>query len=264
MPDHNVSEFIIDTHVFRMTGLNCRIFDRPCEDYDNFVSLIRRPKLTRLDLVLFADGHWNHEWSSFRSGLLKSALSAASSNIVHFSLQVNVEYELARMFEPGTFTLHDRENLVPLCDILPDIKEKWPNLRHFGLSGLLVHQDELLKVLANLPRSVRSVELSHLAFLEDKDYEYEEMLFDIRDKLGWARLAETERPILTVHQDSGNPLNLSYACWDKAVNDFIYRGGRNPFIIPGSNEIRGPLPCRSVTPFQIRGQYATASPEILE
>jgi hypothetical protein len=226
MPSHNVSEFVVNTHSLHLTGLSCRVFDQPCEEYTNLVSLLQRPGFSRIDLTLLADGQSSREqsWSSFRSGLLKSALSAASSDLKHFSLQVNVNYEKARHFGWPPDHPFDPEDFIPLKTILPTVSEKWKKLQHFGLSGLLVRGDELLSVLADLPTSVRSVELSHLEFLDRNPNAYRDLLVNIRDKLGWGERAMDERPVLTVHHRWDDIYNLQYSCYDTAVNDFIYHG----------------------------------------
>ena len=54
---------------------------------------------------------------------------------------------------------------IPLQTVLPP-PDKWQNLRHFGLSGILVEVDEPISVLASLPKTVRSVELSMLEFTD--------------------------------------------------------------------------------------------------
>ena len=53
--DHHVLELILDVNRLE-TGLSCRIFDQPCEEYDNLVALLRRPGFSRIDLALLADG----------------------------------------------------------------------------------------------------------------------------------------------------------------------------------------------------------------
>jgi hypothetical protein len=83
-------------------------------------------------------------------------------------------------------------------------------------------------VLAELPVSVRSVELSFLEFMgRDTWTSYNNLFANIRDKLGWGQRAVSERPVLTVH--GRDMVNNHYLCYDKAVNDFIYYGGLEPF-----------------------------------
>jgi hypothetical protein len=98
------------------------------------------PGFSHLHLALKADGQWTEEqaWSSFRSGLIKRMLSAASSDLRHFSLQVNVVYDLARhRFQPDNDPF-DPEHFISLKTILPAVNDRWPKLQHFGLTGFLV------------------------------------------------------------------------------------------------------------------------------
>ncbi|EEA19678.1 hypothetical protein PMAA_004570 [Talaromyces marneffei ATCC 18224] len=154
---------------------------------------------------------------------------SAASDLKHFSLQINVNHEKSRHFNMPADHPFDPEHFIPLDTILPKISEKWKKLQHFGLSGFLVRGDDLLSVLADLPASVRSVELSHLDFMDRDPNAYRDLLVNIRDKLGWGQRAEHERPVLTVHHKWNDIYNMHYYCYDKAVNDFVYHGGLDPF-----------------------------------
>lgn len=228
---HTVSEFVVDTHTLHQTGLSCRLFDQPCEEYDNLVSLLQRPGFKRIGLTLLADGQYSPEqnWSSFRSGLIKKALDALPSDLRHFSLQINVNYERARHLSMPADDSLGPEHFIPSKTILPVVNEKWKKLQHFGLSGLLVRGDELLSVLADLPTSVRSVELSHLEFLHQASNGHHELLVGIRDRLGWTQRVVGERPVLTLHHRWDDIGNMDYCCYDKATNEFIYHGELDPF-----------------------------------
>lgn len=83
---HNISEYEIDSH-YLGTGLNCRLFDKRCEEYDNFVSVLRWPNLKKLQLSLFVDGQGSEhvEWSALRNGLLRKALAEATQ-LEHVSI----------------------------------------------------------------------------------------------------------------------------------------------------------------------------------
>lgn len=54
-------------------------------------------------------------------------------------------------------------NFALLRTIFP--VEKWQDLRHFGLSNVLVREDDLLSLLALLPTTLPSVELCFITFL---------------------------------------------------------------------------------------------------
>ena len=82
-------------------------------------------------------------------------------------------------------------NEVPLHTIFPI--EQWSKLRHFGLSGFLVDQDDLVSLLSQLPATLRSVELSFLEFLSGKG-DYQRLLYDMLDKLDWRKRTVGEKP----------------------------------------------------------------------
>lgn len=170
----------------------------------------------------FADGQYYdyQAWSSFRSGYLRRALTEASPALKHLSLKWRVDYTQCPELDENPMSIH-----IPLQTILPPL-DKWENLRHFGLSGILVEVDELISVLASLPKTGWSVELSFLDFT-DWENGRRELFEKIRDMLGWRERAVAERPWLTVHENDALPLR--YRCLDKAVNDFIYSDGRNPY-----------------------------------
>jgi hypothetical protein len=225
---HNVSDLTIDSHFFD-TGLNCRVFDGPCEEYDNLVALLQRPGFSRLDLALFADGqnHVGQAWSSLRSGYLKHALGEAS-DLRDLNLRFTVDYG------PIWWGMdhHLDKQLIPLRNILPI--DKWKKLRHFGLSGLLVEVADLLSILATLPTTLRSVELSFLEFVENSQFAnqssgYCSLLMGICNTLGWCYRAVGERPFITMHLPGSVDGRRSYNCFDEAVNNFLYRQGSNPF-----------------------------------
>lgn len=71
--EHRVSEPILDTHRLD-TGLNCRIFERPCPEYHILVVLLRRPGFRRLDLSLAVEGQESVRRSASRNTFLKRAL----------------------------------------------------------------------------------------------------------------------------------------------------------------------------------------------
>lgn len=148
---HDVTDFIIDVNEL-LTGLSCRIFDKPCEAYNDFITLLQRPEFRRLDLALLADFQYCEEmnWLSFRSGYLKRALEHMDDPH-HVSLRVHMTED--KLYDE----LPDKDFLwVPLQEIFPPM-HKWKNLRHFGLSGIMVDIDELITVFGSLPSTLRSV-----------------------------------------------------------------------------------------------------------
>lgn len=243
--DHRVSELIIEPHGLE-TGLNCRIFDKPCEEYNNLITLFRRPGFTRIDLCLAGYGQYNEdqEWSSFRSGYLKRALSQTSSDLTHFSLRTQIDYERIQELDVH-WTMQFTRYWIPLQTFLPI--EKWPKLRHFGLSGFLVRVDNLLSVLKALPRTLRSVELSALKFTGEWDCWYG-LFEDMRETLAWHERPIDERPLLKVRVP--RPGGYGWSCLDREAAEFFYGQGENPFspyfggdlVEIGKGIIRGPFP----------------------
>jgi hypothetical protein len=159
---------------------------------------------------------------SLRSGELPSGLQ-------HVSLQTNVEADPdAQATQP--WSSGAIEHFSPLRTIFP--VDKWPRLRHFGLSRFLVKQADVLALLAALPVTLRSVELSFLEFLHDGGT-YRDLLTDMRDELGWQERATASRPKVTI----GVPLTNTMpgrAVWiDDEVDNFLYGSGENPFGAKG-------------------------------
>lgn len=216
MSSHHISEFIVDAYVLK-TGLNCRVFDQPNKELNKLITLLRQPGFSHLDLALIADGQYRdgQNWSSIRNGYLKRALSE-SSDLRHISLRFTISYEQIRYG-------HD-EHFVPLRMIFPI--DTWKNLQHFGLSGFLVRVDDLLSVLAALPKVLRSVELSFLYFTGEKG-DYYHLLEAMYDTLDWRDRIVNERPVVTIHVPES--IGYEYWCMDAAVSEFLYYQGPNPF-----------------------------------
>lgn len=186
--EHNVSEFVLNVHGLR-TGLNCSIFDQPCEEYNNFVTILQRPGFRRLDLALLVGMLQNDNWVSYRSGYLRQALGSATE-LEHISLHSDVENHVG---DPPTLSDHygALKNFVPLGTIFPI--ERWPRLQHFGLMRFLVTQDDVISFLSALPSTVQSVELSFLSFL-DYGGSYYGLLYQMREKLDWRVRDISKRP----------------------------------------------------------------------
>ncbi|KAH7108622.1 hypothetical protein B0J13DRAFT_579688 [Dactylonectria estremocensis] len=230
---HHVSELILDAHQLN-TGLHCRIFDQPCAEQDDLAALIRRPGFRRLDLSLSVGGQEGDRWCSYRSGHMRRILANAA-DLEHISLRTNVvgnpehrrgEWNrLPRSNDEISGGTMDHFN--PLHAIFP--VEKWQRLHHFGLSGSLVTQDDVFSFLSTLPGTVRSVELSFLMFL-DHGGNYRDLLYDMREKLGWRKRPAHERPRVTIEVDmpgkrqDGRSVSVS-----DDVHSFLYGESVNPF-----------------------------------
>jgi hypothetical protein len=230
---HRVEELIIDAHGLE-TGLNCRIFDSPdSPEYYDLITFLRRwPQLRRLDLDLHVENEPLYNWSSFRSGYLRSALSQAAEGLEHISLGIdggNSEWSrfmgnYAMMSSEGRMKQH-----VPLAQIFPH--EKWTRLRHFGLSGLWVTAEDLLMLLAALPQTLKSVELSFLWFLGPRSIDnYRSLVYGMR-ALEWCTRPAAQQPrvCIGVQPDPHDGIEGRRLWVAKEVNDCIYHGGENPF-----------------------------------
>lgn len=248
----SVPEFVIDVDELE-TGLSCRVFDKPCEEYDNLVTILQQPGFGRLDLALLADGQyygsddWRREeylqqrepegWSSFRSGYLKRAFESVEDPY-HISLRVQAEHRYCRRY----LTERDFGPWLPLDSIMP--VGKWKKLRHLGISGLIVDIDDLIHVLAAQPSTLRSVELSFLIFRKLTEGYYD-LLEAMRGELRWKERNDIERPRVTIHRQAS--MVHEYTCYDNAVYDFLYQGAQNPFS-PG-------LPHRCVGRFRAHPRF---------
>lgn len=166
--DHNVTELIIGGAEI-LTGVNCRIFDQPCQEYDDLVTMLQRPGFRRLDLDLFMGLNDLHDWKSFRSGLLRKALSEAKG-LRHISIRATTNIVHGKAI-PSLFPVVP-DGPFPLRTVFPI--RCWPKLEHFGISNIVVTQEDLLSFLAALPYCTRSVELSNLAWADEGEEDDED------------------------------------------------------------------------------------------
>ncbi|PNP37987.1 hypothetical protein TGAMA5MH_10086 [Trichoderma gamsii] len=206
---HNVLEYGIDGH-YLGTGLNCRIFDDRCEEYEDFVSVLRLPGFKKLQFSLFVEGQEGMGWWALRNGLLRKALAEATQ-LEHVSIATNLNW----------FSM-EREEAPGLRRFLPI--ECWPRLQHFELWHVDVSQAELLSVISRLPDELLSIQLN---FLYIHPGHYSDLLDQMRDKLHWCEKRPQTRVII------GVPIDIRIhgrAIWlEKEIDDFFKRGGINPF-----------------------------------
>ena len=210
-----VTDLRIDANELEM-GLNSRVFEKENRILNDFQATLARPNFTHLHLDLMVDPHYRQA-DVFRSGLLKRALASASAGqgLKYLSLRTNMDI----------YRTSERCNwYVPLTTIFTPTS--YSRLEHFGLARFYVKQDDLLALLASLPKTLRSVELSNIPFISDGD-SYRMLLYGVRDTLGWK--GRDPRPILTVSTDIQNPLP-GRAIWvEDELYRFLYQDGSNPF-----------------------------------
>ncbi|KAF5576264.1 hypothetical protein FPCIR_12693 [Fusarium pseudocircinatum] len=225
--DHSITELSIGGHEIG-SGLNCRIFDRRCVEYDDLVTLLKRPGFRYLSLDLFTGLLEREDWESYKSGLLHDALAQAK-DLEHMCLRSTMGITGGSSEQLGW---QDIEKYVfPLRTIFP--VDQWPRLRHFGISNMVVQHDDLIELLSALPRTLRSVELRYLAW-GSLDHGTRELLPSMRDILDWRSRPVEERP--TVHMIvSGMPYGQGdargwYVEIDELVHSVLYGEGGNPFV----------------------------------
>ena len=219
-----VLELNLDAHQLT-TGINCRIFESPNPEYDQFVSLLRQPGFRRLDLALSVGAQEHFGWPAFRSALLKRALSKIGQDLTHVSLSTDVDLDI-----PDMEWIDDPDgHHIPLLGAIFPV-DRWPRLCHFGLSRFLVTRADLLSLLAALPPTLRSVELGNLKFLDEGGH-WRGLLEDIRDCLEWRDRPAQDRPRVTLHDaEIDGERRPGREVWlEAAVAEFLYRNGENPF-----------------------------------
>ncbi|CAG8899627.1 unnamed protein product [Penicillium egyptiacum] len=178
---HNFSELSFDSKQLH-TGINFRIFDQPCEEYNHFAAIIKRPGFRRLHLSLLTSS--SGYWAGFQSGYFHQAVSLAR--------------ELTDIYLSTTFNLGSLSSLgdppIPLKEVLP-IKE-WPNLCNLALSRFSVDTSELMDILKLLPSSLRSIELEFIEFPFDESCLIG-LLERMREELNWAERDQL-KPTVTI------------------------------------------------------------------
>lgn len=179
---HNVSELSFDSKQLH-TGLNFLIFDRPCEEYNQLVAIMKGPGFRRLHLSLLTGS--SGYWTGFQSGLFRQTVSLAKElTHVHFSTT----------FNDGSHSLM-RDPPIPLKEVLP-IKE-WPNLSHLALSRFSVDTSELMDILKLAPSSLRSLDLEFIEFPFD-ELCLTGLLERMREELDWTERDQPLKPTVTI------------------------------------------------------------------
>jgi hypothetical protein len=224
-----VTQLRVDSHALE-TGLNARVFEKENSHLANFEAVVGRPGFGHLHLDLMVDPH-NRQAAVFRRGLLRRALAGAAlgQGLEHLSLRTNVELHRG---------VRRYEWYVPLKTIFAP--STLSRLQHFSLSRFYVKEDDLIALLGSMPRSLRTLELSFLEFMDDEG-SHRNLLEKIRDSLGWREWAPRPQLTMAVSVVDHQPQR---GIWiTEEVDDFLYRDGTNPFGDDsrwgiGSNRIR--------------------------
>ncbi|KAF6785551.1 hypothetical protein CSOJ01_15574 [Colletotrichum sojae] len=219
-----LQELILDGNQV-WSGLTCGLFhaSEPCAEYDNLVSVITKPGFTTLRLSLMVCSMSSKHYLAFRNGRLKQALD---TDLRSFFLETDEECSPEQV---SLRSYRGLDHFVPFRSIFPI--DAWKSLAHVGLSRFVVKQQDLLSFLAAMPQTLRSVELSFLWYLRGTG-NYRDLLFGIRDELGWEK--RPAKPRLLIRYESASML-AGRAIWlEDELNDFLYNGGENPYIDPSS------------------------------
>jgi hypothetical protein len=215
-----VSELAIDSHKLP-TGIDCTFFEKPNAEYDNLCKIVEQPGFNSITLSLitgYVADFDAEDWDFYRDGRISSLLARAP-DLEKFIFQTDYSNS------SGDNSMQD---FVSLFDIFPIDKWSTGMLKHFGLFGMQVTQDNLISFLAKLPSTLQSVELSFLSMLEGDDYAG--LLTDIRDKLGWRHRPRGQRIQVSISVTTVNiPYDGRYICLDKEVQEYIYGDGPSPF-----------------------------------
>jgi hypothetical protein len=216
-----ISELVVDNHKLP-TGIDYTLFDKPNTEYDSLYKIVSRPGFRRIVLSLTTGYRPNfdaEDWDIYRNGRISSLLAKAT-DLEEVVLQTN--YGLNSWSCPI-------ENHVSLFDIFPMENLSNGKLKHFGLSGMQVSQDDLISFLGKLPSTLKSVNLSFLAMVEGHG-NHATMLADIRDKLGWRHRPASQRIKVSISMIVNQFHKGRYICLDREVQEYIYGDGPPPFI----------------------------------
>ncbi|KAJ4139683.1 hypothetical protein NW768_001024 [Fusarium equiseti] len=218
-----VSELSLDSHRLP-TGIDYTLFKTPNDDYDNLCKIVEQPGFKSITISLitaYISDRDPEDFDFYRNGMI-SGLLARAPHLESFVYQTDYSHN------PGAA---DEEDIfVSLLDIFPIDTWSTGRLKHFGLQGILVTQNDLVSFLAKLPSTLQSVELSFLAMVDGNDYAG--LLTDIRDKLDWRHRSKSERIQVTICVTSPNvPHEGRYISLDREVQEYIYGDGPSPFHI---------------------------------
>jgi hypothetical protein len=205
------------------TGIDYTFFEKPNAEYDNLCKIVEQPGFNSITLSLIT-GYFTdfdaEDWDFYQDGRISSLLARAP-DLEKFIFQTDYSNS------SGDNSMQD----VSLLDIFPIDKWSIGTLKHFGLFGMQVTQDDLISFLTKLPSTLQSVELSFLSMAEGDDYAG--LLTDIRDKLGWRQRPSGQRIQVSISVTTLNiPNDGRYICLDKEVQEYIYGDGPSPFHFP--------------------------------
>ncbi|KAM5479277.1 hypothetical protein MaudMau93_007916 [Microsporum audouinii] len=200
-------------------GTNYRIFNRPCRELSNFTTMLEQPGFKCLDLALFVGGKDDSVWTPFKDSHYHSALSKCA-DLEHFLFRT----------DRGIYATEDlsMEHFTSLLSPFPVYN--WSKLRHFALSSFPVVQSDILDLLDTTPATLRTVELSQLLFIKNRE-NYNSLLTGMRDTLGWKDRAVENWPQVR------KPSAMLNAYMEQAVSNHLYGDGENPMQVGPGREM---------------------------
>ncbi|KAF4339598.1 hypothetical protein FBEOM_6474 [Fusarium beomiforme] len=191
-------------------------------EYDSLCKIVARPGFRCIVLSLTTGYRPNfdaEDWVIYQNGRISSLLAKAT-DLEKVVLQTN--YGLNSWSCP-------MEDFVSLFDIFPIENLSSGKLKHFGLSGMQVTQDDLISFLGKLPLTLKSVNLSFLSMVEGHG-NHATMLADIRDKLGWRCRPPSQRIKVSISMILNQFHKGRCICLNKEVQEYIYGDGPPPFV----------------------------------
>ncbi|TGJ78375.1 hypothetical protein E0Z10_g10389 [Xylaria hypoxylon] len=207
-----VTELHVDSFQLR-TGLNSRLFEKPCPTLANLEVVLGRANFESLHLDLMVNGD-DSQADVFGRGLLKRAIDGAAGG------------QGLKRLALGTNNENTEAYFDTWCVPFKIIYEpsSLQHLEHFSLSRFPVIESDLLALLATLPYSIRTIELRFLDILEGN---HRSLLYQIRDTLGWQSRNPKPRLSLCFEPSLDCP---ELALWlENEVYTFLYEGGAHPF-----------------------------------
>ncbi|CAJ0555495.1 Ff.00g055600.m01.CDS01 [Fusarium sp. VM40] len=217
-----ITELVVDNHKLP-TGIDYTLFDEPNAEYDSLCKIVARPGFRRLVLSLTTGHRLNfdaEDWSIYQNGRISSLLAKVTDLE---EVILNTNYGLNSWSCP-------MEDSVSLFDIFPIENLSRGKLRHFGLSGIQVTQDDLVSFLSKLPSTLESVNLSFLSMVEGHG-NHATLLADLRDKLDWRHRPASQRIKVSISMTLNQFHKGRYVCLDREVQEYIYGDGPPPFIV---------------------------------
>lgn len=216
-----ISELVVDNHTLP-TGIDYTLFDKPNAEYDSLCKIVARPDFRRIVLSLTTGCRADfdaEDWNIYRNGRISCLLAKA---IGLEEVVLKSDYGLNSWSCP-------MQDSISLFDLFPIEDLSRRHLKHFGLPGMQVAQDDLISFLGKLPPTLKSVNLSFLSLAEGHG-NHADMLANIRDKLSWRNRPASQRIKVSISMKLNQYHKGRYVCLDKEVQEYLYGDGPPPFI----------------------------------